>query len=94
MGKQATGSQGGTSLPGMRIRKASQKWHPSQDVKSELKLARQQVEAVVWEMEVSWQREQQVKKEARQAKTWCLRKCKSSQGGVKGGRLNPEKEGR
>lgn len=46
----------------MRTRKASQKVHRGQDFKDELKLARQRVEAVVWEM-VSWQREQQVEKE-------------------------------
>lgn len=50
-------------LPGVRIRKASQKGRRGQDFKEELKLARQRIDAVVWETKVSWQREQQMEKE-------------------------------
>lgn len=50
-------------LPGVRIRKASQKGRRGQDFKEELKLTRQRVDAAVWETKVSWQREQQVEME-------------------------------
>lgn len=51
------------SLPSLRTTKSCQKWHVGQDFQDELKLASQRVEALVLETKISWQREQQVKKE-------------------------------